>query len=79
MQGMSRLPQLLMINYESRKLRSGFYDPKRSSAKTNTIVSVVACVLFGVAAWYSLTSSLYQQQTHHYEQGWQRACEKLKQ
>ena len=79
MQGMSRLPQLLMIKFESRKLRSGFYDPERSSAKTNTIVSVVACVLFGVAAWYSLTSSLYQQQAHHCEQGWQRACEKLKQ
>ena len=79
MQGMSRLPQLLMIKYESRKLRSGFYDPERSSAKTNTIVSIVACVLFGVAAWYSLTSSLDQQQAHHCEQGWQRACEKLKQ
>jgi len=79
MQGMSRLPQLLMIKYESRKLRSGFYDPERSSAKTNTIVSVVACVLFGVAAWYSLVSTLEAQQKSHCEQGWQRACEKLKQ
>jgi len=79
MQGMSRLPQPLMIKHESHKLRSGFYDPERSSAKTNTIVSVVACVLFGIAAWYSLTSTLDQQQAHHCEQGWQRACEKLKQ
>jgi len=79
MQGMSRLPQLLMIKYESRKLRSGFYDPERSSAKTNTIVFAVACVLFGVATWYSLSQTLSQQQAYHCEQGWQRACEKLKQ
>ena len=75
---MSRLPQPLMTKNQSHKLRSGFYDPNRSSAKTNTIVTLVFLVLFGAAFWYSLTSTLDQQQQQHCEQGWQRACESLK-
>lgn len=67
-----------MKNYEHQKLSSGFYDPERASTKVNTVVTVVACLLFGAAAWYSITSTLDQQQVYHCEQGWKRACEKLK-
>lgn len=48
------------------------------STKVNTIVAVVAFALFGAAAWYSLTTTLDQQQAYHCQQGWQPACEKLK-
>ena len=67
-----------MKNYESNKLRSGFYDPTRSKTKTNVIVSIVFALMLGGAFWYSLTSTLDQQQRQHCEQGWQRACESLK-
>lgn len=65
-----------MTNYKSR---SRFYDPSRKSAKVNFIVCVVAFGLFSGAAWHSLTSTLDQQQRTHCEQGWQPACQSLKQ
>ncbi len=73
---MSPLPRSLMkrINYRSR----GFYDPERAPASSNTIVAVVACALFFAAAFYSISTTLDQQQRQHCEQGWQPACEKLK-
>ena len=73
---MSLFSRLLMkrINYRSR----GFYDPERAPAKSNAIVTVVAFVLFGAAAFYSISTTLDQQQRQHCEQGWQPACEKLK-
>lgn len=76
---MSRLPQPLMTSYEHRKLRSGFYRPEAASTKTNTIVTIVGFALFGAAFFFSLTQTLDQQQRQHCEQGWQPACEKLRQ
>ena len=67
-----------MNNHQSKKLRSGFYDPERNKTKTNVVVSIVFCLMLGGAFWYSLTSTLDNQQRQHCEQGWQRACEKLK-
>lgn len=67
-----------MPNHESKKLRSGFYDPERRSAKTNVVVSIVFALMLGGAFWYSLTTTLDNQQRQHCEQGWQRACEKLR-
>lgn len=67
-----------MSNHQSKKLRSGFYDPERSKTKTNVVVSIVFCLMLGGAFWYSLTSTLDNQQRQHCEQGWQRACENLK-
>ena len=75
---MSRLPQPLMTNYEHKKLRSRFYSPEAASTKTNTIVTIVGFALFGAAFFFSLTQTLDQQQRQHCEQGWQRACERLK-
>jgi hypothetical protein len=54
------------------------YRPEQASTKVNAIVTVVACALFGAAAWHSITTTLDQQQEHHCAQGWQPACEKLK-
>ena len=54
------------------------YKPEQATTKANTIVTVVAFALFGAAAWYSLTTTLDQQQAYHCQQGWQPACEKLK-
>jgi hypothetical protein len=64
--------------YKPRANRSRFYEPKLVSTKVNTIVTVVAFALFGAAAWYSITTTLDQQQAQHCAQGWQPACEKLK-
>tara|TARA_Y100000004_G_C8708563_1_gene324882 strand:+ start:330 stop:539 length:210 start_codon:yes stop_codon:yes gene_type:complete len=64
--------------YRPRANRSRFYDPKLVSTKVNTIVTVAAFALFGAAAWYSITSTLDEQQAYHCEQGWQPACKKLK-
>lgn len=75
---MSRPSQPLMTHFRSRELRSDMYDPERSSPKTNFILCSVLALLFGAAFWYSLTSTLDQQQRQHCEQGWQRACESLK-
>jgi len=47
-------------------------------SKTNFILCSVFALLFGAAFWYSLTSTLDQQQRQHCQQGWQRACESLK-
>ena len=54
------------------------YSPEQASTKINAIVTVIAFALFGAAAWYSITSTLDQQQAQHCAQGWQPACEKLK-
>ena len=62
----------------SNKSRSRFYDPNQRPAKVNFIICVVFVGLFCGAAWYSLTSTLDQQQRTHCEQGWQPACEALK-
>lgn len=64
--------------YRPRQNRSRFYMPEQASTKVNTIVTVVAFALFGAAAWYSITTTLDQQQAQHCAQGWQPACEKLK-
>lgn len=61
------------INYRS----PGFYDPERRSSATNGIVTAVFCVLLGGAFWYSLTTTLDDQQKLHCQQGWQAACEKV--
>nr|BAR36836.1 hypothetical protein [uncultured Mediterranean phage uvMED] len=55
----------------------GFYEPERRSSKTNAIVIGVFCLLMGGAFWYSLTTTLDEQQKLHCKQGWQAACEKL--
>tara|TARA_Y100000022_G_scaffold159852_1_gene142681 strand:+ start:67 stop:276 length:210 start_codon:yes stop_codon:yes gene_type:complete len=65
-------------SYRPRANRSRFYDPRLASTKVNTIVTVVAFALFGAAAWYSITTTLDQQQAQHCAQGWQPACAKLK-
>lgn len=74
---MSPSSRLLMtrnrINYRS----PGFYDPERRSSKTNAIVIGVFCLLMGGAFWYSLTTTLDEQQKLHCQQGWQAACERL--
>ena len=64
--------------YRTRQRRTKMYSPEQASTKINAIVTVVAFSLFGAAAWYSITSTLDQQQAHHCAQGWQPACEKLK-
>ena len=56
----------------------GFYDPERRSPKTNAIVIAVFCALMSGAFFYSLTSTLDEQQKLHCQQGWQPACESLK-
>ena len=56
----------------------GFYDPERRSSKANTIIVAIFCGLFAGAFFYSLTSTLDQQQRLHCQQGWQPACEALK-
>ena len=65
-------------SYRPRPNRSRFYEPELASTKANTVVTVVAFALFGAAAWYSITTTLDQQQAQHCAQGWQAACEKLK-
>jgi len=50
------------------------YPSRQSCAIINTIVTVVAFMLFGAAAWYSVTSTLEEQQAYHCQQGWQPAC-----
>ena len=67
-----------MIRCNSRKIRTGFYDPYKVPAKTNIIVTIVCVALFGAAAFYSIVSTLDEQQMYHCQQGWQRACEALK-
>jgi hypothetical protein len=67
-----------MKDHQSNKLRSGFYDPERRSPRTNVVVSIVFALMLGGAFWYSLTTTLDNQQRQHCEQGWQRACEKLR-
>ena len=64
--------------YRPRQRRTKMYNPGMSSTKINAIVTVVAFGLFGGAAWYSITTTLDQQQAQHCAQGWQPACEKLK-
>jgi len=56
----------------------GLYDPEHRSPKTNAIVIAVFCALMGGAFFYSLTSTLDDQQKLHCQQGWQPACESLK-
>lgn len=73
---MSPLPRSLMKHIDDRS--PGFYDPEYRSPKSNTIIVLVFCVLFGGAFWISLTQTLDAQQRQHCEQGWQPACEKLK-
>lgn len=64
--------------YRPRQRRTKLHRPEQNSAKTNAIVTAVAFALFGAAAWYSITTTLDQQQAQHCAQGWQPACEKLK-
>jgi len=64
--------------YRPRQRRTKMYSPEQASTKINAIVTVVAFALFGAAAWYSITTTLDQQQAQHCAQGWQPACEKLK-
>ena len=61
------------ISYRS----PGLYEPERRSSKTNVIVIGVFCLLMSGAFWYSLTTTLDEQQKLHCQQGWQAACEKL--
>ena len=66
-----------MDNKDINHRSPGFYDPEYRSPKSNTIIVAIFCVLFGGAAWISLTDTLDKQQRHHCEQGWQAACEAL--
>mgnify|MGYP003111761175 FL=1 len=75
---MSPFSRSLMKHKHIDDRSPGFYDPERAPAKTNAIVTVVAFVLFGAAAFYSISTTLDQQQRQHCEQGWQPACEALK-
>jgi hypothetical protein len=76
---MSLFSRLLMTRKDINYRSPGFYDPEHRSPKTNAIVVAVFCVLFGGALWISLTDTLDKQQKFHCEQGWQPACESLKQ
>jgi hypothetical protein len=71
-------PLQLMKTHSTSKLRSRFYDPERSSSKANAIISIAFALLLGGAFWYSLTTTLEDQQKLHCQQGWQAACEALK-
>tara|TARA_B100001287_G_scaffold53748_1_gene42366 strand:+ start:87 stop:344 length:258 start_codon:yes stop_codon:yes gene_type:complete len=73
---MSLLSHLLMKPMNNRHIN--LYKPELAPARANAIVTIVAFVLFGAAAFYSITTTLDQQQRFHCEQGWQPACEKLK-
>ena len=70
-------PLQLMKTHSTSKLRSRFYDPERSSFKANAIISIAFALLLGGAFWYSLTTTLVNQQKLHCQQGWQPACKKL--
>ena len=70
-------PLQLMKTHSTSKLRSRFYDPERSSFKANAIISIAFALLLGGAFWYSLTTTLEDQQKLHCQQGWQPACKKL--
>jgi hypothetical protein len=67
-----------MIAYESHKLRSRFYDPKRSKPMTNFVVSTVFALLMGGAFWLSLNSTLHQMTERDCAAGVQKACDSLK-
>ncbi len=67
-----------MTRHESHRLHSGLYAPEKASFKTNAFVSITGFVVFGAAAFYSVVTTLDQQQAYHCQQGWQRACEHLK-
>tara|TARA_Y100000401_G_scaffold44874_1_gene34415 strand:- start:2064 stop:2267 length:204 start_codon:yes stop_codon:yes gene_type:complete len=67
-----------MIAHESKKLRSGFYDPKHSKPMTNFVVSTVFALLMGGAFWLSLNSSLHQMTERDCAAGIQKACDSLK-
>tara|TARA_R110002012_G_scaffold283920_1_gene474493 strand:+ start:416 stop:601 length:186 start_codon:yes stop_codon:yes gene_type:complete len=61
-----------MTNYKSHPR---YYKPE----KTGFVVSLVFGLLFSTATWVTLTSVHNQQQITHCEQGWQPACQSLKQ
>ena len=67
-----------MIAQESRKLRSGFYNPTRSKPMTNFVVSSVFALLMGGAFWLSLTSTMDQMTERDCAAGIQKACDSLK-
>lgn len=67
-----------MIDHESHKLRSGFYDPERSKPMTNFVVSSVFALLLGGAFFYSLTSTLTSMTERDCAAGVQKACNSLK-
>lgn len=74
---MSPFSRLLMTRKDINYRSPGFYDPERRSPKANTIITIIFCGLFAGALFYSLTSTLDEQQRLHCQQGWQPACEKL--
>ena len=75
---MSPFSRSLMTPNSINDRAARFYEPERRSPKTNAIVIAVFCVLMGGAFFYSLTSTLDDQQKLHCQQGWQPACESLK-
>jgi len=71
-------PLKLMKTHATSKLRSRFYDPERSSSKTNAIISIAFALLLGGAFWYSMTSTLDQLTARDCQAGIQKACDSLK-
>tara|TARA_Y100000356_G_C11154426_1_gene232440 strand:- start:401 stop:670 length:270 start_codon:yes stop_codon:yes gene_type:complete len=71
-----RLPN--MKTYESRKLRSGFYESKRQRRLAGPAVTVAASILLGGAFWYSLTTTLDDMTRSDCAAGIQKACKSLK-
>jgi Zn-finger domain-containing protein len=69
---------MTMIKYESHKLRSGFYENKRTR-KREQITIVIFCLLLGGAAWYSLTTTLDDMTRRDCLAGVQKACTALEQ
>ena len=69
---------MTQMNYQSKKLRSGFYEQK-SVRKRESIVIAVFCVLFSATAWYCLTTTLDDMTKRDCLAGVQKACTALEQ
>jgi len=54
------------------------YNPRRNSARNNTIITAVFCLLLGGAFWYSMTTTLDEMTQRDCNAGIQKACDALK-
>ena len=67
-----------MKTYESRKLRSGFYENKKQVNLAAPAVTAAAAILLGGAFWYSLNATLDDMTRRDCAAGIQKACQALK-